>query len=133
MSSDVEVFRHQVDVRWGDMDALGHVNNTLYFRYMEEARIRWMQCIGYQFSVDDMGPVIANTSLDFKRPVVFPAELEIILSAQPPGNSSVNTLYTFENAGNIVATGAAVIVWVNYKQGKAVSLPDLVRNALLVG
>ena len=124
------IYTLALEPRWGDMDALGHVNNTVYFRYMEEVRVRWMKSINYTFDAEGVGPVIVNTSLDFMRPIVFPDTVEIDFSVKPPGRSSVTTLYTFRIKQEVVASGSAVIVWVNYSLGKSVPLPRLVLDAL---
>lgn len=63
-------------VPWGDMDALGHVNNVVYFRYFENIRIEYMRMLGL-FGAADYGPVIAETSARYRRPVVFPDTLRV--------------------------------------------------------
>ena len=125
------LLEHEINVRWADMDALSHVNNTLYFRYMEEVRIHWLKAIGYTFSVASTGPVVASAACEFKRPVVFPAKITVRLSADKPGRSSLKTYYHFDNSGVEVAVGEAVIVWVDYGRGESVSIPSLIREALL--
>ena len=124
------LLEHTVEVRWADMDALNHINNTLYFRYMEEARIHWLQRIGYAFSAATTGPVIVSTACEFKRPVVFPAKMTVRLSANPPGRSSLKTYYHFESDDAEVAVGEAVIVWVDYQRGQSIAIPSLIRDAL---
>ncbi|MDP2194899.1 MAG: acyl-CoA thioesterase, partial [Rhodocyclaceae bacterium] len=60
----------RIPVRWGDMDALGHVNNTVYFRYTEQARIDWLESLGFAVMVDvEEGPVIINASCTFFKPI----------------------------------------------------------------
>jgi len=56
-------------VRWGDMDAYGHVNNTVYFRYFEQARCEWLEQMGFRVSPEEpTGPVIINASCTFRVP-----------------------------------------------------------------
>ena len=64
-----------IDVRWGDMDAMGHVNNTIYLRYFEMVRIDWLKNSGGVFDENGCGPVIVNAFLNFIRPVEFPGQL----------------------------------------------------------
>ena len=65
-------------LRWGDMDMLGHVNNTVYFRYMEQARIEWIYALaGGQGYDDGHGPVIVNASCNFIVPLVYPADVDV--------------------------------------------------------
>ena len=56
-----------IPVRWGDMDAYGHVNNTLYFRYMETARCDWLESVGLPPGEGDDGPVIVSAFCNFHR------------------------------------------------------------------
>src|SRR5258705_9780766 len=67
----------RIAIRWGDMDAMGHVNNTVYFRYMEQARIGWFDALvprGEAWKAT--GIVIANASFNFKRPSTYPGKWE---------------------------------------------------------
>ncbi len=65
-------------IRWGDMDALGHVNNTVYFRFMEQARIEWLYALrGEGSHASGSGPVIVNASCTFLVPLVYPGDVEV--------------------------------------------------------
>ena len=101
---------HQT-IRWGDMDALGHVNNTVYFRYMEQARIEWLYAqakagVGYDRGT---GPVIVNASCTFREPLVFPGEVEVRMFLGNLGRSSDFTLppSTFVISSSASSTSAA--------------------------
>lgn len=61
------VFETRFPVRWGDMDAMGHVNNTVYFRYLETARIDWMVSVGCNPDPRGQGPVIVNAFCNFYK------------------------------------------------------------------
>lgn len=113
-------------ILWGDMGSLGHVNNTVYFRYMEQARVTWIQEISGQVSSEDEGPVIANTFCNFYRPLVFPGELVVKLYVAPPGRTSIDTFVTIERRdepGSPYAAGGATLVWVSMADGRPVPLP----------
>lgn len=122
---------YRFDVRWGDMDALGHVNNSRYFTYFEQARVDWMRTLpGGGFS-DGTGPVLARTACDFKRPITYPATLHIDVYAGEPGRSSLPTTYDVrDDDGTLYARGEAVIVWVDRATGRPTALPDAVHAAL---
>lgn len=132
----METHRHLVHVthlpvRWGDMDALGHVNNTVYFRYAEQARIDWLMTLGVQDIVNtDEGPVIVNASCTFFKPITFPATVEVRTLIGRPGRSSLPTFYEMRCLGDdaLYAEGAAKIVWWNPKTGKSQTLPDFIRR-----
>ena len=87
-------FEMAIPIRWGDMDAMGHVNNSVYFRYMEQARIGWFDALVPAAEAwKDTGIVIANASCNFKRPINYPGTVEVKLLVGPPGGSSVPTFY----------------------------------------
>jgi acyl-CoA thioester hydrolase len=114
-------------IRWGDMDALGHVNNTVYFRYMEQARIEWLFALfppGAAFQ--GTGPVIVNASCTFLEPLVYPGEFEVRMFLGDPGRSSVNSSYDLVSGGRTAAEGAAKIVWIDLATGRSAPLPNVV-------
>lgn len=123
-----------IPVRWGDMDALGHVNNTVYFRLMEQARIEWLEGLGIVLLAAGAteSAVIVNASCTFLIPVTYPATLEVRLLAGRPGRSSIPTYYELRCQGDerLVAEGAAKVIWVDPATGRSAPLPDHVRAVL---
>jgi acyl-CoA thioester hydrolase len=121
-------------IRWGDMDAQGHVNNTVYFRYMEQARIEWLERFGWPGSSSDpMVIVTVNAACTYLLPLTYPAAVETRVFASKPGRSSVETWYEMRVAGDDVlcAEGSAKLVWVDAASGKSRPLPDALRAALV--
>jgi acyl-CoA thioester hydrolase len=117
-------------VYWGDMDALGHVNNTVYFRYMEQVRVSWIHGISGPVTAGTDGPVIANTFCNFYREVVFPAQLVVKLYVANPGRTSFDTYVSMERAdqpGEVCAAGGATLVWVSPTDGRPIALPPYLR------
>jgi len=121
------VHTDEVPVRWGDLDAAGHVNNSRFFTYFEEARVGWLEATLEGPLFVESGPVLANATCDFKQPLTYPATLAIDVYATPPGRSSLKTVYDarLATAGDRVATGTAVLVWVSVESGDTVPVPDL--------
>jgi acyl-CoA thioester hydrolase len=75
-------------MRWGDMDALGHMNNTVYFRYFEQARIAWFDAIGADYKKLPEGPILGSIACRFVLPAVYPCDLEVTLVAGAPRRSA---------------------------------------------
>ena len=127
----VRVHTSLQQVRWGDMDMLGHVNNTVYFRYMEQARIEWVYALGSGYG-DGHGPVIVNASCNFTTPIVYPTHVEVRMFIGDPGRTSFGSYYDLFVAGRRVADGAARIVWTDRVTGRPVPIPAnvlaLLRN-----
>ena len=119
-------------VRWGDMDALGHVNNTVYFRFMEQARIEWLYALAEEGGgyTSGTGPVIVNASCTFLVPIVYPGDVEVRMYLGEAGRSSIGSHYELDCAGRRMAEGAAKIVWIDLASGRSVPLPDRLRAML---
>ena len=124
----------RIPIRWGDMDAMGHVNNTVYFRYMEQARISWFEALIPEADAwQSTGIVIVNASCNYKRPITYPGTVEVRLLVGPPGGSSVPTFYELRVDSDPApyADGAAVVVFVNMKTQKPSRIADAIRERLL--
>ena len=120
-----------IPIRWGDMDAMGHVNNTLYFRYMEIIRIEWLHGVAGPPDMDGEGFVVANAFCNYLRQLEYPGELLARAFVANPGRSSFDTFVTLERTdspGVLYANGGATTVWLNIPQGKTVPMPDWLRR-----
>ncbi|HWU76897.1 MAG TPA: thioesterase family protein [Rhodanobacter sp.] len=127
--SDAPLFIASVDVRWRDMDAFGHANNSVYLTYLEEARLQWLQHMAITFT-DHSAPVLAASNLQYLRPIEWPATLRIELRCTRLGNSSLTLAHRVIDATDAVyCTGDVVMVWIDPFAGKPVPLPDAVRSA----
>ncbi len=126
-----EVFRMQLAPRWGDLDAMNHVNNATYLRYLEEARIQWLSAQDTEWFDDDHGPVLASATVHYRLPIEYPAQLTIELFATRIGSSSLTLGHRIVDAGNgnLHSDGQVVVVWVDRRSGKPASLPDGIRAA----
>ena len=119
-----------IPIRWGDMDAMGHVNNTLYFRYMEIVRLEWLYKIGGAPDPRGIGPVIVNAFCNFIKQLEFPGDVLAKHYVANPGRSSFETYITLERAdasGVIYASGGAKTVWIDFAEQRSVPLPERVR------
>lgn len=123
----------RMPIRWGDMDALGHVNNTVYFRYMEQARVEWLTAIGCDPDPSADGPVIVNAHCSFIKQLKYPGEIEILTYVGPGGRSSFETIQEIRRVDTpdmLYAQGGAKVVWVHFPSEKSTPLPDRVRQLL---
>ena len=121
-------------VHWGDMDALGHVNNARYFTWFESARIALFERVGLAaVGTPAVGPILASTRCDFLAPVRYPAELVAGSSVERLGNTSFTMGYGIAHAAepdHLVARGEGVVVLIDYATGAKVPIPDDLRAAL---
>ena len=125
------VFEMCIAIRWGDMDAMGHVNNASYFRYLETVRIDWMHSIGCVPDPKGEGPVIVNAFCNFYKQLEYPGNVLVKMYASDPGRTTFETWGTMERVdqpGVIYAAGGATTIWVNFPTQKASTLPDWLRS-----
>lgn len=121
------IFQKKFSIEWGDMDALGHVNNTRYFDYFQEARVEWLASMQMDM-LQREGPVLIHTGCTYLKPVVYPATLTLNCSLHSPGRSSFMIDYDLFQEEVLVAQGTSKIVWVDYVENKSVPIPDVLRN-----
>ena len=125
------VYEMLIPIRWGDMDGMNHVNNTVYFRYLETARIDWMSSIGCQPDASGHGPVIVNAFCNFYKQLQYPGDVLTKMYVSDPGRTTFETWGTMEHADNpgvICAAGGATTIWVDFPAQKALALPDWLRQ-----
>ncbi len=123
-----------IEVRWGDMDAQGHVNNTVYFTYCESARVELLRKIGFKGKQAGLteGPTLVHASCDFKKQVIYPATLDVGLRVERISARSFKMVYGifFHGSEEVAAVAASVNAWANYAEGHSVELPEEIRAAL---
>jgi len=122
------LYRAQYVMRWGDMDAFGHLNNAMYFTYFEQVRVDWLLSLGTTHSM-----VLANVSCTFICPLKFPATIEVALFGDQPGNSSMHSyyqLYNLDDGKQLCAIGHGTIVWYEHEKDSVIAIPSVVRQSL---
>jgi acyl-CoA thioester hydrolase len=125
------VYEMLIPIRWGDMDAMGHLNNASYFRYFETARIDWFNGLRPVRQSDDEGILIINAFCTFHRQIEYPGNVRLKLYTSDPGRSSFETWVTMEREdqpGQVNASGGATTVWSNFRAQKSAPLPDWLRE-----
>ena len=124
------VFRIPIALRWSDLDALNHVNNARYLTFLEQARIEWFDTVDEPWMTDEIGPVVATATLNFRRPIEYPASIAVELFTERLGNTSVTIGHRIIAAdGTVHCDGHVVAVWIDRRSGKPVPLPAAVRRS----
>ena len=118
-------------IRWGDMDALGHVNNIMYFRYFEQARLNWYESLGRAaLGTQTTGLVIVDNHAEYLKPLVYPANITVSMGGHSPGRSSFISSYTICDETQLYTRGSAKVVWIDIEKNKSTPLPDDIRDML---
>lgn len=125
--------RIEIPVAWGEQDPFGHLNNVVYFRYMESVRMHFLEKAGILRSHAEtgIGVLLASTTCDFKKPVHWPQRLSVATGCTAIGTTSFTLAYAIvDQDGTEVATGTSVQVMFDYRNATKVVVPDAVREAI---
>jgi acyl-CoA thioester hydrolase len=128
-------FSIEVDVRWADIDSFGHANNAVFLTFLEECRSRWMETVPSHWQDGETGPVVASIHINYRRPVHWPASVQITLKPDSPGRSSIKLHSEIRSADSdkagepvLFADAAVTLVWIDRKSGESVPLPSSIRE-----
>ncbi|WP_159650889.1 acyl-CoA thioesterase [Vibrio atypicus] len=125
----------EVQVAWGEMDALQHVNNAVYFRYFESARLEYFKRIKLLVNIaqSQVGPVLGETSCRYKLPITYPDTLVIgskIIDLQED-RFTMEYQIVSKKLGKVSTIGKATCVMFDFKNNTKTNLPDEVKQAIL--
>jgi acyl-CoA thioester hydrolase len=129
----VALFSIDFAVRWRDLDAFNHVNNSIFLTYLEEARLRWLESLDGPWLSETSAPVLASAELQFRRPIPWPETLRVTLHAERLGRSSLtlgHRLLSARQPDTLYCEGRTVMVWVDAESGRAAPLPQAVRQSI---
>ena len=119
-------------VRWRDLDAFNHVNNSVFLTYLEETRLQWLKDVpGPWFDAHAM-PVLAASTLNYRRPIEWPAQLHVELRCTRVGGSSLTLAHRIVDAADasrLYCDGDVTLVWMDPSNGRSVPLPQAIRSA----
>lgn len=122
-------FYHPIEVRYGDLDPQGHVNNANHLTYFEQARVAYMIELGL-FTKDqsfmEIGVILADVHITYFEPIYFGQNIKVGVHAAKFGNKSMTWSQNIVDAdtGKELAKGEVVIVTYDYKEGKTIPVPQ---------
>lgn len=135
MSPDGSVkfrYHYDVEVRFRDIDAMGHAHHSLPLVYVEEARAAWWRELVGRNDVGGMDYVLAEVTVRYQRRIEFPGRLDVGLRVAHVGEKSFVMEFEIRNeAGNVVASGRTVQVMYDYEARRSVRLPEELRARML--
>ena len=126
------LFRMPLQLRWRDLDAFNHVNNSNFLTYLEEARIRWFDSIGEAWVTDEFAPLLAAVQLNYRQPIPYPSAVVVELYVDRVGSSSITIGHAIasEDGTVLYCDGHVVAVWIDRASGRPRPLPDSIRKAV---
>jgi acyl-CoA thioester hydrolase len=127
-------FYHPIEVRYGDLDPQGHLNNAKYLTYMEQARINYIKHLGLWDggSFIDIGIILANVQITFHAPVLFGQQVHVGVRTIHLGTKSLEIEYIMEDAqtGQDFATSSSIQVAYDYRGGQTIPIPNTWRQVI---
>jgi acyl-CoA thioester hydrolase len=127
-------YNQPVEIRYGDLDAQGHVNNACYLTYLEQARIGYMRHLGLWCSGSwtDLGVILAEARVTYRAPILFGQALQVGVRVSRLGGKSLTMEYCLVNPDNQqeMANAATILVTYDYKTGATIPIPDVWRKAI---
>jgi acyl-CoA thioester hydrolase len=121
-----------ITLRWRDLDAFSHVNNSTFMTYLEEARLHWLSRLVENWDRGTVTPLLAATHLNFRRQLTWPGEVVVQLFCERVGNTSLTMAHRIVDAKDqsiVYLDGNVVMVWIAPATGRPVPLPDVIHAA----
>ncbi len=133
MTDNLFRFSTTLEIRWRDLDALGHVNNAVYFTYLEQARVHYLRELGLVPSDPSaIGMILAETSCQFKSPLELGEQVTIYVRVSELRNSSFIVEYRLEGGdGRLAATARSAQVCYDYQNQRSIPISDQWREIII--
>ncbi len=128
-------FFHPIEVRYGDLDAQGHLNNAKYLTYFETGRIRYFAELGLFTpgqSFMDIGVIMAEARVTFHAPVEYGTPVKVGVRTSKLGGKSMTVDQNIVHAetGQVLASGQVILVAFDYHTNKSMPIPDVMREKI---
>ncbi|MDP7175924.1 MAG: thioesterase family protein [SAR324 cluster bacterium] len=124
----------EIPVIWGDMDSFQHVNNVIYFRYFESARIQYFEAVGLMDIVKQLGvgPILGSTSCRYRTPLTYPDTVYVgaKITEMHEKRFTMEYLIVSEQYPETVAEGSGVVICYNYQKNQSTQIPEVVHHAI---
>jgi len=128
-------FYYPIDVRYGDLDPQGHVNNAKFLTYFEQARIQYLMQLGLfnaEQSFLEVGVILAETRVTFRAPIHYGQKIRVGMKISKIGNKSIQSEHQILDVDTNVehANGIAVLVAYDYQKSQPITVPEKWRKAI---
>ena len=130
--NELQIEPVKIQIRYADLDALGHVNNSNYLTYFEIARVHYFNALlGKDWDWRNEGMILANSSLEFLKPLLIQHEAEVKISTLSVGTKSFELYYEISVDDVVFCSGKSVIVAFNRLRNETIPIPSVMREGLL--
>jgi len=122
------------DLIWSDMDSYQHINNAVYFRYFEDARIAYFEKAGVTEYMEktQVGPILASTSCDFRAPLTFPDTIQVATAVGDIQRKRFKMKYLVysKSLNKVAAEGEGLVVYYDYQRQRSCEIPEVILSAI---
>lgn len=130
--NELQIEPVKIQIRYADLDALGHVNNSNYLTYFEIVRVHYFnELLGKDWDWRNEGMILANSSLEFLKPLLIQHEAEVKISTLSVGTKSFELYYEISVDDVVFCSGKSVIVAFNSVRNETIPIPSVMREGLL--
>ena len=123
----------EIRIDWSELDLFGHVNNVMFFKYIQAARVRYWETIGLtqSFEQTNIGPILASTACRFRKPLHYPGIIHVCTCMDFIRNTSFGLRHIIvDETGDIAAEGEDVVVVYDFTRREKMPFPDALRRAV---
>jgi acyl-CoA thioester hydrolase len=121
----------KIQVRFADLDVMGHVNNSVYLSYFEMTRVHYFkQLVGANWDWQKEGVLLVRNEIDYLKPILLNDEPEVYMSLEKIGDKSISLLYEIKVNKEIYTKGKSILVCFNAEEGKTILVPKAMAEAL---
>jgi len=124
----------EIPIAWGEMDALGHVNNVMYFRYLESARVAYLRKLGWldREPSTRSGFILQAVQARFRRPLAYPDVVRVTsrLASMEEDRLTLEHEVISRDLADVAAIGQGTIVAYDYAKGEKIPIGDVLRSAI---
>ena len=121
----------KIQVRFADLDVMGHVNNSVYLSYFEMTRVHYFkELVGTKWDWRKEGVLLVRNEIDYLKPILLNDEPEVYMSLEKIGDKSISLLYEIKINHEVYTKGRSVLVCFNSEEGKTIQVPRAMAEAL---
>jgi acyl-CoA thioester hydrolase len=121
----------KIQVRFSDLDVMGHVNNSVYLSYFEMTRVHYFrELLGLNWDWRTEGVLLVRNEVDYVKPILLHHQPEIYMTLEKIGEKSISFLYEIKVDGELFTKGKSVLVCFNAEEGKTIPVPESMSEAL---
>lgn len=121
-----------IQIRFSDVDSMGHVNNAFYLNYFETARLHFFNdLLGEDWNWNEQGVILLRNEIDYVKPLLLTDQPVAHVGVEKIGAKSIHLNYRIEVGSELYCKGISILVCFNYIKRESIEIPEIMRSRLL--